>query len=86
MNRQANSERKLRLVPSGVANHVNVVDCEPQPVSTQGGPVRNYPRRLKARELKLLEVEDDYLPTFLKWTRLPARLAEGETIFNRGPS
>jgi hypothetical protein len=85
MKRQANSERKLRLAPSGVANHVSVVDCEPQPVSTQGGLVRNYPSRLKAKELKLLKVKDDDLPTFLKWTRLPARLAEGEAIFNRGP-
>ena len=81
MKMQASSERMLRLVPSHIANHVDVVDFESVPIPTHGGLVRKYPHQLK--ELKLLEVRDDYLPTFLKWASPSARLSGGRTIFHR---
>ncbi len=71
---------------SNIVNHVDVAHFEAVPVPTGDGLVRKYPRHLKAKELKLLEVKDDYLPTFLKWARPSARLSEGRTIFERGRS
>jgi hypothetical protein len=81
MKMRANSGQALGPVPSDIANYVDVVESEPVP--THGGLVRKYPHHLIAKELKVLEVKDDYLPTFLKWARPSARLPEGETIFDR---
>jgi hypothetical protein len=83
MKMQASSERMLRLVPSHIANHVDVVDFESELVPTHGGLVRKYPHHLIAKELKVLDVKDDYLPTFLKWASPSARLSGGRTIFHR---
>lgn len=79
----ANSNRKLTLVPSKVANRVHVVAFEPVPVSTRDGIVRKYPLDINEKELQLLEEKDADLPTFLKWTRPSARLSEGKTPFVR---
>lgn len=81
MKMQANSRQALGLVPSDIANHVDVVESEPVP--THGGLVRKYPHHLIAKELKVLDVKDDYLPTFLKWASPSARLSGGRTIFHR---
>jgi hypothetical protein len=83
MKMQANSGQALGLVPLDIANHVNVVNFESELVPTHGGLVGKHPHHLIAKELKVLDVKDDYLPTFLKWARPSARLSEGKTIFDR---
>jgi hypothetical protein len=83
MKKNANSNRKLTLVPSKIANHVHVVAFEAGPVPTRDGIVRKYPRDIKANGLQLLEGKDADLPIFLKWARPSARLPEGKTMFVR---